>query len=105
MPFGCSRDEAKVALAVPAFWSTDAGGGKKGFRASVTDCSAIVVLKGFWVIIRPLGLPATVVESSLLSMPSITGRLTVSKRLLIVTTSFQDNSFGDREGRHSVLAA
>lgn len=97
MPFGCSRDEAKVALAVPAFWSTDAGGGKKGFRASVTGCSAIVVLKGFWVIKRPLGLPAIVVESPLLSMSSITGRLTLSKRLLIVTTSFQENGVGVRE--------
>ena len=99
MPFGCSRDEAKVALAVPAFWSTDAGGGKKGFRASVTGCSAIVVLKGFWVMIRPLGIPVILVESALLSISSITGRLTLSKRLLIVTTSLQENGAKGREGR------
>ncbi len=65
MPFGFSWDAAKVALAVPAFWSTDAGGGRKGLRASVTGCSVIAVLKGFWVMVRPLRLAATVVKSSL----------------------------------------
>ena len=28
--------------------------GRKGILSSVTDCSAIAVLKGFWVIVRPL---------------------------------------------------